>query len=93
MIAASGKNSGATMAIKFLLSADDDLIWDIDDHGVPITEQQAMIVAVRQMAASLGAIAEVLAKPASAAAPKPPAPKAKAKAKPTVKGGAKRRKR
>ncbi|HZF34010.1 MAG TPA: hypothetical protein VE914_09430 [Candidatus Angelobacter sp.] len=67
------------MAIKFLLSADDDLIWDIDDHSEPITEQQAMIIAVRQMAGSLGAIAEVLAQHSSAATAKPQAPKASAK--------------
>ena len=42
------------MALKFLLSDDDELIWDIDDHSQPITEQQAMIVAVRQMAGALG---------------------------------------
>jgi hypothetical protein len=34
------------MAIKFLLSADDDLIWDIDDHSEPLTEQQAKLVAL-----------------------------------------------
>lgn len=79
------------MAIKFLISADDDLIWDIDDHGVAITEQQAMIVAVRQMAGALGEIADLLAQQSRAAAPKPPAAKAKAKASP--KRGAKRRKR
>jgi hypothetical protein len=89
MIAASRKRRGVTMAIKFLLSADDDLIWDIDDHNVPITEQQAMIVAVRQMAGALGEIADALAKHASAAAPKPPVPKAKA----SPKRPAKRRKR
>jgi len=67
------------MAIKFLLSADDELIWDIDDHSEPITEQQAMIVAVGQMAGSLGAIAEALARHSNAAATKPQAPKASAK--------------
>lgn len=54
------------MAIKFLLSADDDLIWDIDDHSEPLTEEQARLVAFRQMAASLGAIAGGLERIASA---------------------------
>ena len=38
------------MAIKFLLSADDDLIWDIDDHSEPLTEQQAKLVAPKNVA-------------------------------------------
>ncbi len=75
------------MAIKFLLSADDDVIWDIDDHNEPLTEQQAMIIALRQMAGSLGAIADAIAGQASAAATKSPPPKASAKR------GIKRRKR
>ena len=75
------------MAIKFLLSADDDLIWDIDDHSEPLTEQQAKLVAFRQMGTSLGAIADALEKIASrmearsaAAAAKPQKAKAKPKA-------------
>jgi hypothetical protein len=76
------------MAIKFLLSDDDDLIWDIDDHSEPLTEQQAKLVAFRQMGAALGAIADALGKIASkmegrapAAAAKPRKPKAAAKRK------------
>jgi hypothetical protein len=79
MIAASLKRSGATMALKFLLSDDDELIWDIDDHSQPVTEQQAMIIAVRQMAGSLGAIADAIARHSSAATIKSRAPKASAK--------------
>jgi len=79
------------MAIKFLLSDDDDLIWDIDDHSEPLTEQQATLVAFRQIGASLGAIADALGKiaakiesrPAAAAtaAAKPRKPKAAPKRK------------
>jgi hypothetical protein len=78
------------MAIKFLLSADDDLIWDIDDHSEPLTEQQAKLVALRQMGTSLGAIADALEKiagrmearsAAGAAKPQKAKPKAAAKRK------------
>lgn len=77
------------MAIKFLLSDDDDLIWDIDDHSEPLTEQQATLVAFRQIGASLGAISDALgkiaarmeARPAASAAAKPRKPKAAPKRK------------
>ena len=76
------------MAIKFLVSDDDDLIWDIDDHSEPLTEQQAMLVAFRQMGMSLGEIADSLGKIAAkiearspAAAAKPQRPKRAAKRK------------
>jgi hypothetical protein len=76
------------MAIRFLLSDDDELIWDIDDHSEPLTEQQATLVALRQIAASLGAIAEGLGKIAprtggasAALTAKPAKPKAAAKRK------------
>ncbi len=75
------------MALKFLLSADEEVIWDIDDHSEPITEQQAMIIALRQVAGSLGGIAAAIAAHSSAATKKSPAPKASAKR------GGKRRKR
>jgi len=82
------------MAIKFLLSADDDLIWDIDDHNEPLTEQQAMLVAIRQMAASLGAIADALDKiaPKTAAPATAAAAKAKSKAR-RPKAAAKRKRK
>jgi hypothetical protein len=78
------------MAMKFLLSDDDDLIWDIDDHSEPLTEQQAKLVALRQIGASLGAIADALgkiaAKTEARAAPAAKAAKPKAKAAPKRKG-------
>lgn len=78
------------MAMKFLLSDDDDLIWDIDDHSEPLTDQQATLVAFRQIGASLGAIADALGKIAakmeSRAAPAAKAAKPKAKAAPKRKG-------
>lgn len=67
------------MAIKFLLSDDDELIWDIDDHSEPITEQQAMLIAFRQVAGSLGAIADAITGHSSAATTKSRARKASAK--------------
>jgi hypothetical protein len=48
------------MGIRFLVSDDDDLIWDVDDHSEPITEQQATLIALRRIAVSLSAIADVL---------------------------------
>jgi hypothetical protein len=73
------------MSIKFLVSDDDDLIWDIDDHTQPVTEQQATLVVLRRIAVSLGAIADALnsisnaqSKPAAA---KPRKPKVAAKRK------------
>ena len=76
------------MAMKFLLSNDDDLIWDIDDHSEPLTEAQAKLVAFRQIGASLGAIAEALGKIAAKmeARPAPAAKAAKPKAKAAPKG-------
>jgi hypothetical protein len=80
------------MAIKFLVSDDDDLIWDIDDHSQPVTEQQATLVALRRIAVSLGAIADALnnisnaqsrpaaAKSAKSAKPRKPKVAAKRKA-------------
>jgi hypothetical protein len=79
---------GAIMAIRFFLSADDDLIWDIDDHSDPLSEEQARLVALRQMAVSLGALAGGLERIASAiearagsAAAQPRKPKVAAKRK------------
>ena len=69
------------MAMKFLLSDDDDLIWDIDDHAEPLSEQQATLVAFRQIGASLGAIADALGKIAAKMEARPAAPAAKAKPK------------
>jgi hypothetical protein len=80
------------MAMKFLLSDDDDLIWDIDDHSEPLTEQQAQLVAFRQVGASLAAIAEALGKIAAKMEARPPAPAAKA-AKPKGKAAPKRKAR
>ena len=54
------------MAIKFLVSDDDDLIWDVDEHSEPITEQQAQLVALRRISVALTAIAEALNKIGSA---------------------------
>jgi hypothetical protein len=79
------------MAMKFLLSDDDDLIWDIDDHSEPLTEQQAQLVAFRQVGASLAAIAEALGKIAAKMEARPPAA-AKA-AKPKGKAAPKRKAR
>jgi hypothetical protein len=74
------------MSIKFLVSDDDDLIWDIDDHSEPITEQQAMLVVFRRIAGSLGAIADALhnisnERQSKSAAAKPRKPKVAAKRK------------
>jgi short subunit dehydrogenase-like uncharacterized protein len=79
------------MAIKFLLSADDDLIWDIDDHSEPLTEQQAKLVAFRQMGTSLGAIADALEKIASRMEARSAAAAKPQKAKPKPKAAAKRK--
>ena len=79
------------MAMKFLLSDDDDLIWDIDDHAEPLSEQQATLVAFRQIGASLGAIADALGKIAARMEARPAAPAAKAKPKAKAAPKAKRK--